>query len=85
MTSMQWETRLVKIASTLDDLPITEGNSSNLKNLGYEIFTCYRLRLGNFFFRSLEGDGMDLTSSKFPNKVLEKVREVYGFWFQIYI
>jgi len=85
MTSLQWETTLAKIASTLDDLPIAKGNSSNLTNLGYEILTCNRLKLGRNNFRSLEGDGMDFSTSKFPDKVLEKVREVYGYWFQMFI
>ena len=43
---LQWETLFSKIANTVDNLPITKGDTSNNTNLGYEIITLNRLKLG---------------------------------------
>ena len=84
MTSLNWETTFCKIASALDDLPIAKGDSSNVTNLGYEILTCNRLKLGRNNARALERGGFDIESSKIPTNILEKNKEVYTVWYQLF-
>ena len=60
-TVLQWETLFSKIANTVDNLPMAKGNTSDATNLGYEIITPNRLKLGRNNFRSLEGWGLSLT------------------------
>ena len=57
-TVIQWETLFSKIANTVDNLPMTKGNTSNVTNLGYESITSNRLNLGRNSYRSLEGSGI---------------------------
>ena len=54
-TVLQWETIFAKIVNTVDNLPMAKGNTSNSSNLGYEIITPNRLKLGRNNYRSLEG------------------------------
>ena len=62
-TVLQWETLFSKIANTEDNLPMAKGNMSNATNLGYEIITPNRLKLGQNNYRSLEGSGIKLDMS----------------------
>ena len=54
-TVLQWETLFLKIANTLDNLPMAKGHTSNATHLGYEIITPNRLKLGQINYFSLEG------------------------------
>ena len=45
-TVLQWETLFSKIANTVDNRPLAKGNTSNATNLGFEIITPKRLKLG---------------------------------------
>ena len=60
-TVLQWETLFSKIANTIDNLPNPIGNTSNSSNLGYEIITSNRLKLGRNNYRALEGSGIKWT------------------------
>ena len=44
-TVLQWETLFSKIANTVN-LPMAKGNTTNANNLGYEIITPNRLKIG---------------------------------------
>ena len=57
---LQWETLFSKKANTVDNLPTAKGNTSSSSNLGHEIFTPNRLKLGRNNYRSLEGSGIKL-------------------------
>ena len=54
-TVLQWETLFAKIANTVDNLPMAKEDTSNSSNLGYEIITPTRLKLGRNNYSSLEG------------------------------
>ena len=56
MTALQWETLFSKVVNTLDNLPIAKGNATSTGNLGSEIITANRIKLGRNNFRSLGGD-----------------------------
>ena len=46
MTALQWETLFSKIVNTLDNLPIAKGNATVTGNLGSEIITANKIKLG---------------------------------------
>ena len=56
-----------------------------MSNLGLEILTPNRLLLGRNNARSLQGQGFDINSSKIPTSILERNRNVYKTWFQLFI
>ena len=53
MTALQWVTVFSKAVNTLDNLPIAKGNTTATGNLGLEIITANRIKLGRTNFRSL--------------------------------
>ena len=59
-TVIRWETLFSKIANTVDNLPITKGNRSNATNLGYEIITSNRLKLGQIIIVHWKVKGLNL-------------------------
>ena len=60
MTALQWETLFSKVVNTLDNLPIAKGNATATGNLGSEIITTNRIKLGRNNFRSLGGDSIQI-------------------------
>ena len=84
-TPLQWDCIFAKIANTLDDLPMARGDSSNVSNLGFEIITPNRLKLGRNNNRSLEGSGFKFEKSQKFSRILECNRETYQVWFQLFI
>ena len=76
-TALQWETLFSKVANTVDNLPMAKGSTSNASNLGYEIITPNRLKLGRNNFRTLDGSGFKLDISANLTRMLERNRELY--------
>ena len=85
MTCVQWETLFAKVANTLDNLPLAKGNTSNLSFTGFEILTANRIKLGRNNSRSLESHGFDIELSHNLVKLLENNREIYYFWYQMFV
>ena len=85
MTNIQWETLFARLSSDLNDLPIARGDTSTVSNLGLGILTPNRLLLGHNNARSLQGQGFDINSSKIPTSILERNRNVYKTWFQLFV
>ena len=68
----------------MDDIPIAKGNCSNVSDLGFEILSPNRLKMGRNNYRSLH------TSCKFadptiPSQLLEKSRKIMSTFFQTLI
>ena len=84
-TVLQWETLFAKIANTVDNLPMAKEDTSNSSNLGYEIISPNRLKLGRKNYRSLEGSGIKLDMASSLTALLERNRELYCEWYQIFI
>ena len=84
-TTLQWETLFSKIASTLDDIPIAKGNSTNARDIGFEIITPNRIKLGRNNKRSLYGEGIDLEMSSNYTMLLDRNKQIYRVWYQMYI
>ena len=85
MTALHWETLFSKVVNTLDNLPIEKGNAKPTGNLGSEIITANRIKLGRYNFRSLGGEGIRIDVSTDAAKILEKNRLIYRCWYQLYI
>ena len=84
-TPLQWDCIFAKISNTLDDLPMAKGNSSNVSSVGFEIITPNRLNMGRNNNRSLEGSGFKFEKSQNFSRILERNRETYQVWFQLFI
>ena len=84
-TAIQWETVFARIASTLDDLPLAKGNTSNVSCVGFEIITPNRLKLGRNNNRSLEGSGINVDMNPNFTRILEANRSVFQHWYQLFI
>ena len=54
-TLLGWETLFARVASAIDDLPIACGSTSAACDLGWEIITPNRLKLGRNNNRQLDG------------------------------
>merc|ERR1712015_27926 len=84
-TAIMWETLFAKISSTIDDLPIAKGNSSNRDAWGFEILTANRIKLGRNNNRSLEGSGINIDLSANLVRLLDRNRQIYQTWYQLFI
>ena len=86
-TVLQWETLFSKIANTVDNLPMAKGNTSNASNLGYEIITPNRLKLGvgRNNYQALEGSGIKLDMASNLTALLERNHELYCEWYSIFL
>ena len=83
-TVLQWEMLFAKIANTVDNLTMAKGNTSNSSNLGYDIITPNRLKLGRNNYCSLEGYGMKLDMASSLTALLERNLELYCEWYRIF-
>ena len=82
MTTIQWETMFAKAANALDDLPIAKGNSSNVSDLGFDVLSPNRLKLGRNNFRSLQGS-MDIKAGHLPSALLTRNRKITSTFIQL--
>ena len=80
-TVIEWETIFAKMANALDDIPIAKGNSSNVADLGFEILTPNKLKLGRNNYRSIHLDGK-LLDPALPSDLLDKNRKIMSTFFQ---
>ena len=84
-TPLQWHALFAKIANSIDDLPLAKGNPSNSNELGYEILTANRIKMGRNNNRSLTFPGMTLDMAAGLTCMLEKNRKMYQVWYQIFM
>ena len=81
-TLLGWETTFAKIASAIDDLPIARGSASAASDLGWEIITPNRLKLGRNNNRQLEGP---IKLDNCPQSQLERNRLLSQRWYEIFV
>jgi len=81
-TLLGWETVFARIASQIDDVPIARGTSTAPTDLGWEIITPNRLKLGRNNFRCLEGE---VVIEACPQTQLERNRDLLREWHSIFI
>ena len=84
LTVLQWETVFTKIANHLDNIPIAKGNNSNNSDLGFDILTPNRMKLGKNNYRSLNGS-IDITNRALPSDILDRNRKITSTFLQILV
>ena len=84
LTPLEWETIFAKMSNALDDIPMAKGNSSNVSDLGFEILTPNRLKLGRNNQRSVHIDGR-VSDSTIPSALLDKNRQIMSAFFQMLV
>jgi hypothetical protein len=80
-TWLGWETLFARIANELDNLPIARGGAKAATDLGWEIITPNRLKLGRNNFRQLEGE---IVLSDAPQLLLTRNRQIQKRWYEIF-
>ena len=85
MSALQWDTLFAKVANAIDNLPLAKGNTSNSNELGYEILTANRIKLGRNNNRSLSGPGITLDMSPNLTRILDRNRQIQQSWYQLFI
>jgi Pao retrotransposon peptidase/Integrase zinc binding domain len=81
-TLLGWETVFARIASQIDDVPIARGTSTAPTDLGWDIITPNRLKLGRNNFRQLEGE---VILNSCPQSQLDRNRSIMKEWYVIFI
>ena len=84
MTAIQWETCFSKIANHIDDLPMARGGHSDASDIGWEIITPNRLKLGRNNYRSLSGP-ISITAGSGYGNLLELNRAAQKTWYQMFL
>ena len=81
-TLIGWETVFARIASQVDDLPIARGSASASTDLGWEIITPNRLKLGRNNHRNLDGE---IVLDNSPQVQLDRNREIFEGWYTLFL
>jgi hypothetical protein len=81
-TLLEWETMFARIASQVDDLPIARGSAIAATDLGWEIITPNRLKLGRNAHRNLEGP---VVLDNSPKNQLERSKLIFARWYKIFL
>ena len=84
MTALQWETCFSCIANQIDDIPMAKGNTSNVSDIGWDIITPNRLKLGRNNQRSLSG-AICLDATSGMTNLLDLNRKIQRTWYQMLI
>jgi hypothetical protein len=81
-TLLGWETVFARIASQIDDVPIARSTSTAPSDLGWDIITPNRLKLGRNNFRQLDGE---IVLVSCPQSQLDRNRAILHEWYTIFI
>jgi hypothetical protein len=81
-TLLEWETIFARISSQVDDLPIARGSATPATDLGWEIITPNRLKLGRNAHRNLEGP---VVLNNNPVSQLVRSRLIFSRWYKIFL
>lgn len=81
-TLMGWETLFARVASAIDDVPIARGSASAPNDLGWEIITPNRLKIGRNNYRQLDGP---IKLDNCPQTQLDRNRLLTSTWYEIFI
>jgi len=81
-TLLGWETVFARIADHIDNLPIARGSSRAPTDLGWDIITPNRLKLGRNNFRQLEGN---VILSNAPQTMLDRNKLLQEKWYEIFV
>ena len=80
LTPLQWETVFCKMASEIDDIPLARADRSNSADLGWDILTPNRFKLGRSHNRVLQGP-IRLTEQSCPVQLLKRIEDIQRYWY----
>jgi hypothetical protein len=81
-TVLGWETVFARISDHVDNLPIARGSSYAAYDLGWDIITPNRLKLGRNNFRQLDGE---IQLSEGPQTMLDRSRALSEKWYKLFV
>ncbi len=81
-TLLEWETMFARIASQVDNLPIARGSATAATDLGWEIITPNRLKLGRNSHRNLEEPVV--LDNNLKNQ-LKRSKLIFAHWYKIFL
>ena len=81
-TVLGWETIFARVASTVDDIPIARGSASAASDLGWEIITPNRLKLGRNNHRQLDGP---IKVDNCPRNMLQRNQLIASRWYELFV
>jgi hypothetical protein len=81
-TLIGWETLFARIASQVDDLPIARGSATAATDLGWEIISPNRLKLGRNNYRNLDGE---IVLDNSPQTQLDRNRQIFTGWYELFM
>jgi hypothetical protein len=81
-TMIGWETLFARIASQIDDLPIARGSATAATDLGWEIITPNRLKIGRNTHKNLDGP---VALEDCPQTHLDRSNDIFAAWYKIYL
>ena len=82
LTSLQWETVFSKMASEIDDIPMARADKASNTDIGWQLLTPNRLKLGRSNNRAIEGP-MTLSPNVGPVQLLKRVQDIQAYWYQL--
>lgn len=82
MTALQWETVFQKLASEIDEIPIARTDKAVDNDIGWELLTPNRFKLGRSNCRSIEGI-ISISPKSCPTHLLRKIHEIQSYWYQL--
>ena len=77
-----WETVFARIASAVDDVPIARGSASAATDLGWDIISPNRLKLGRNNYRQLDGP---VKIDNCPQSQLQRNQILTARWYELFI
>lgn len=82
LTPLQWETLFQKLAAEIDEVPIARMDEAADNDLGWELLTPNRFKLGRSNYRSIEGV-ITISPTTGPVSLLRKIQDIQVYWYQL--
>ena len=82
MTALQWETIFSKIANEIDEVPIARTDKSTYNDLGWELLTPNRCKLGRSNQRALQGP-IYIPGQTSPVDIMQRAEKIQRYWYQL--
>jgi hypothetical protein len=82
MTPLEWETVFLKMASQIDDVPMARADRLPNSDLGWELLTPNRFKLGRNNNRAIEGT-LTITDNTTPTQLLKRVQDIQRYWYEL--
>lgn len=82
MTPLEWETIFQKMSSQIDDIPMARADRLPNSDLGWELLTPNRFKLGRNNNRAIEGT-LVINDHTTPTQLLRRVQDIQRYWYEL--